>query len=271
MIKIRSKCISAMLLGSFFCALILGGRAQAYVMPTEQILYLMGTRFSGFKTLVITQKTSLASLHDPEMEVIQKEKIWLKAPDLYRSELIGEPESQDVENVSTANRGPGGDMAFRRLMMANNLESMVSLLSKLGIDIESVSLTRSDGVIAYRLGSEDPESPKLVIEKDTLLPISFCYTSQVGPDWKIVTVHFGDYQKTGNGWYPHEITYSADKEVLERYVILDLQVNTPVEQPLTEISIERSIPSRGLDVSQDVYEKEERLREIIELFKEKYE
>ncbi len=271
MIKIRSKCTKTILMGLFFCALISGGRAQAYVMPAEQLLYLMGTRFSGFKTLVITQKTSLASLYDSEIEVIQKEKIWLKAPDLYYAELIGEPESQGIENVSIAHRGPGGAMVFRRLMMANNLESMVSLLSNMGVDIESVSLTRSEGVIAYRLGSEDPESSKLMIEKDTLLPISFCYASQVGTVRKIVTVHFGDYQKAKNGWYPHEITYSEDKEVLERYVILDLQVNSPVEQPLSEISIERYLPYQGRDDSQDVYEKDERLKEIIELLKEKYE
>jgi len=271
MIKIRSKCIVAMILGLFFCALTPGGEAQAYVMPTEQLLYLMGTRFSGFKTLVIIQETSLASLYDSEGEVVRKEKIWLKSPDLYHAEIIEGSGSQGVDTVLITHRGPGGDMAFRRLMMANNLESMVSLLYNMGVDIDSVSLTRSEGVIAYRLGSEDPESPKLVIEKDTLLPISVCYVSQVGFDQKIVTVHFRDYQKTKNGWYPHEITYSANKEVLERYVILDLQVNTPVDQPLSQISIERSIRSQGLDDSQEVYKKDERLREIIDLLKEKYE
>ncbi len=259
-----------MVLGLLFFALIPGSKVNAYVMPPEQLLYLMGTKFSGFKTLVITQKTSLTSLYNPQMEVIQKEKLWLKAPGFYRAELMVESENQDVDTVSIVRREPGGDMAFRRLMMANDLESTVSLLSDMGVDIESVSLTRRDGVIAYRLGSDDPESPKLVIEKDTLLPMFFCYASQVGPEQKIVSVHFGDYQKIKKGWYPHTITYSSENGVLEQYVILDLQVNIPVDQPLSEIRIERSIPSQRFDVSQDVDEKDERLREIIELLKKKY-
>ena len=48
---------------------ILAYKAQAYVMPAEQLLYLMGTNFSRFKTLVITQSTYFENSYDNKTEV----------------------------------------------------------------------------------------------------------------------------------------------------------------------------------------------------------
>ncbi|MBW1902247.1 MAG: hypothetical protein JRJ20_11515 [Deltaproteobacteria bacterium] len=38
----------------FLVAVLIPGKTPAYVMPAEQLLYLMGANFSRFKTLVIT-------------------------------------------------------------------------------------------------------------------------------------------------------------------------------------------------------------------------
>jgi len=155
----------------FLVAVLIHGKTLAYVMPPEQLLHLMGANFSRFKTLVITQSTQLKSLHGREIEVILNEKIWLKAPDLYDAELISMPEDQTAGSGMVKGRGSGGDMSFRRLLLANDLDSRLLLLADMGVDIESVTITRFEGIIAYQLGGEDPDSPKLLIEKDTFLPV----------------------------------------------------------------------------------------------------
>jgi len=248
---------------------ILADKAQAYVMPAEQLLYLMGANFSRFKTLVITQSTYFKNPYDNKTEVALDEKIWLKAPGLYHSEFVGVSGEQAAEGSAIAVREPGGHMAFRPLLMASDLKKRISLLSDMGVDIEAVAFTRFEGTVAYQLGDSGPESPKLVIEKDTFLPVSFCYKSQTDSEQRLVSIWFGDYQKLGKGWYPYEITCSAGEEVLERYVILNLQVNTPIEYPLSEIILEPAIPPKSLAAPQKAPE-DNRLREVIEFLKDKY-
>lgn len=238
-------------------------------MPAEQLLNLMGANFSGFKTLVITQSTQLKSLQGREIEVILNEKIWLKAPDLYDAERISMPEDQAAASGMVKGRGPGGDMSFRRLLIADDLDSRMLLLADMGVDIESVTFTRFEGIIAYQLGGENPESPKLLIEKDTFLPLFFCYRSKNDPAQKSVTVRFGDYQKLGKGWYPFEIVYSGREGVIEHNFVLDLQLNTPIDRLLSEIRIDGPPSHETMDVLQEPPE-DRRLREMIELLKEKY-
>ncbi len=273
MLKTPSKCSAALLLG-LFLAVLMPGRAPAYEMPAEQLLYLMGTKFSRFKTMVITQTTHVENLYETDAGVVINEKIWLKAPGLYRSEVIGEvigeADGQDAGNSRVSDREPGGDMAFRRLLMANDLESIMALLTHMGVNLESVSLSRYEGVVVYQLGNKDLESPNLLIDKSSFLPMIFRYPSPTGPGPGMVTVRFGDYQKIGKGWYPYEITYSSDDETLERYSIVDLQVNATVEPPLSEITFQRTPPPHDLGDSEDLNGEDERLREMIELLKDKY-
>jgi len=253
----------------FLVAVLIHGKTLAYVMPPEQLLHLMGANFSRFKTLVITQSTQLKSLHGREIEVILNEKIWLKAPDLYDAELISMPEDQTAGSGMVKGRGSGGDMSFRRLLLANDLDSRLLLLADMGVDIESVTITRFEGIIAYQLGGEDPDSPKLLIEKDTFLPVFFCYRSKNDPAQRRVTVRFEDYQKLGKGWYPFEIVYSGREGVIEHNSILDLQINTPIDRLLSEIGIDGPPPHETMDVLQETPE-DRRLREMIELLTDKY-
>jgi len=253
----------------FLVAVLIPGKTLAYVMPAEQLLNLMGANFSRFKTLIITQSTQLKSLHGREVEVILNEKIWLKTPDLYDAELISMPEDQTAGSGMVKGRRPGGDMSFRRLLLADKLGTRMSLLADMGVDIESVTITRFEGIIAYQLGGEDPESSKLLIEKDTFLPVFFSYRSKNDPAQRSVTVRFGDYQKLGKGWYPFEIVYSGREGVIEHNFILDLQINTPIDRLLSEIGIDGPQPHETMDVLQETPE-DRRLREMIELLKEKY-
>lgn len=260
--------IFVLLFVGVFLALFVSEKAIPYVMQSEQILYLMEKNFSGFKTLVITQATRVLNPYDQAGEALLNEKIWLKNTGEYRSELIGETYGGEGADDVTADREPGGDVRFRMLFLCNDPETLQTFLSRMGVDTESVALTRFEGTVAYRLGHKHPQRPHLVVDKETFLPIAFCYTLQTDFETTVVRVRFDDYQKTGRGWYPYDIIYSAG-EVLEQSVTIDLQVNAPVDQPLSEIMIGKASPG-NVDPVQESQEEDEQLKEMIELLKKKY-
>jgi len=253
----------------FFISLAMPVKASAFIMPAEQVLYLMGTNFSRFKTLVITQSTHLKNRHGEEAEMSLNEEVWLKTPGFYDSELIHSPEAPDGEAGTIMDREPGGDMTFRRLLMAEDLDTRMSFLTDVGIDINFFSLTRFEGIIAYQLGSKGPSSPKLVVDKETFLPVFFCYRSQRESDQGIVTVHFGDYRQLGKGWYPFDIVYTGSEGIIEHQVVLDIKMNTSIDRPLSEIVIKSPLSYETINGPRKTPE-DKNLKEIIEFLKKRY-
>jgi hypothetical protein len=150
-------------------------------------------------------------------------------------------------------------MAFRQIFMAGDKNTIMALLSEMGINLNSVAFTRFDGVIAYRLGDEDARKPKLLIERERFLPLLLNYRLWGDSGEKTVTVRFDDYRKVAEGWYPYEIAIFAGEDLEERYFVTDLQANIPVDSSFFERHKEHKKPPD-----------EDRLREIIDLLKEKY-
>ncbi|MFH1242209.1 MAG: hypothetical protein V1689_07580 [Pseudomonadota bacterium] len=210
------------------------GKGRAYIMTADQLIGLMTGNFSKFKTLVITQSTQVIDTKDQEIGMALEEKVWLRSPDYYRLELLGVPglirpsgTEKPVLGEVVAGR-ESSEMAFRRLLIKNDSQSIKALLSRMGVNLDSVAFTRLDGVIAYRVGDGAVESPKLLIEKDRFLPLLLNYRSPERSGGKMVKVRYDDYRKVEGGWYPFKITCSIGEETLEHYFVLDLQINVPV-------------------------------------------
>jgi len=258
------------------------GSGHAYVMPAGQLADLMTANFSKIETMVITQSIHLKNQREHEPERILKEKIWLKAPCYYRSEMINKREVHSMMDYESAADQPTADAVFRLLFMAYNSSGVQALLSKMGINLELVAFTRFEGIIAYRVGDKDPEMPQLLIEKKRFLPLLLSYYLKEGAGRKMVTVRFKEYEELKDGWYPDEIYYSKGDEIKKRYFITDLQSNVPIECQLskipthdifppymTESSDEQGAPPQKKKDSQYDGE-EEGLNEIIRVLKEKY-
>ncbi len=249
--------VSFLFIAMLIC--LMTGKAGAYVMPAEQLVDLMTRNYSKFKTMVITQSTHLITPEDLEVQMILEEKIWLKSPGFHHSEMMEPSDGWDsVANELMAKR-PSTDMAFRQIFMAGDKNTIMALLSEMGINLNSVAFTRFDGVIAYRLGDEDARKPKLLIEKERFLPLLLNYRLWGDSGEKTVTVRFDDYRKVAEGWYPYEIAIFAGEDLEERYFVTDLQANIPVDPSFFERREEHQKPPD-----------EERLREVIDLLKEKY-
>lgn len=262
------KCFVAFLVIAAM-AWVLPEKGRSYVMPAEQVIGFMAVNFSKIKTLVITQSTHVVSQNDEGTETVLEERVWLKAPGFLQSEVEDQPEAEGMTGSEKTAGRLSPDMAFRRLFMGNSGESLMMLLSAMGINLESVGFTRLDGVIAYQIGDRYTGSPKLLIEKERFLPLLISYRMPGDLAQKIVTVRFEDYRKLAKGWYPYQITYSVGKDILERYSVIDLQVNVPIEPSIFEDRGDGARPVRDFEDSQGETD-ENRLREIIRLLKEKY-
>ena len=240
---------------------------HGYIMPAEQLIEFMAKNFSKFNSLVIIQSVSEDVQRSDEEHLVYyedaedvfKEQIWMKSPNLFRSEVLGD----DVE------RGEIPDMVYRQLLIANTQERLEQILSGMGINLQSVAFTRIDGGIAYRIGDKGPYSPKLIIEKERFLPLLIIYGSSENFDEGPITVWFKEYRELEQGWYPLEITYSVGDRAKETFEIQHMEVNIPIEPSLFETPSVKTRPDEARDKKERSPE-EKRLRKIIKAFEEKY-
>lgn len=232
-------------------------RCSAYIVPAEQIIDFMTGNFSGFSTLTITQSTLRTPLDGNGASFT--EQVITASPDLFRLQMLDRGQE----------RPDPPDMRYRQLLMANPGERIQRLLTGMGIDLDTVYLTRMDGVVAYGIGHRQDQGPKLLVEKERFLPLLLVYRTARGSAGDTVTVRFQDYRRQDKGWFPFEITCTVGDRVREHYTVLAFQAGVPVESAMLRPfdrgpGAERSPEKRVPDVE------ERHLQETIKAFEEKY-
>lgn len=255
----RFRCVFISLLLILGMTFFTSGRGMGYIMPAEQIIDFMAKNFSKFKTLIFTQSTQQ---QDEEAEGdgrVFEEKIWMKSPSFFHSEVI----DRDVERAAE----PAS--AYRQLLIANNGQRLSRLLSKMGIDVRSVAFTRIDGQVAYRIGDKEPDSPKILIEKDRFLPLLLIYRLPGQIFKESIRVRFKDYRKMDRGWYPFEIIYFDGQRIREVYTIQTLRLNVPIDKDFFASPRAKVQPGEPQETPKGSPE-EERLKDVIKKFEEKY-
>jgi hypothetical protein len=234
-------------------------RGHGYIMPAEQLIGLMAGNFSKFNTVVLIQSTQQEIQSDGGVERTFEEKIWMKSPSFSHSEVLDKNVDRVMEPA----------IAYRQLLIANSGQRLMQLLAKMGINLQSVAFTRIDGVIAYRIGDREPDSPKLIIEKEKFLPLLLKYRLPDDYFREKITVRFKDYRKLDEGWFPFEITYLDGKKIREIYIINTFHANLPIDPSLFDASRTKTQPEEAPEKKQPSPE-EERLKQIIKTFEEKY-
>lgn len=235
-------------------------KSFGYILPAEQIIRFMADNASRYKTLVITQFTQQEkgdALEGKTFELF-REKIWMQAPNRYHAQVL------DEDRV----RREVPDVAFRRLLLADSPDSFMHLLLTMGIDLDTVSYTKVDGIIAYRIGEADPTSPKILIEKERFLPLRLSYWSFGTRAGALIDVTFQDYREVDKGWYPFEITFASDRWPDEVYTVLSILPNGPFDSSVFSSPMSGSRPDRPPE-GEGLSDKE-RLKKIIQKFEERY-
>lgn len=241
-------------IGVFGCSPI---AADAYVLPASQIVKFMTANFSSVRSVEIVQTVLVGAAPDEEPQPVFEEKVWLKAPAYYAAErvplqglpMVGEREPSGeqaavapVPPISATRKPEELSWVFRRFLMANEDEVILQLLEELGVHTGFTGFERWDRKVAYRIGRREPGSPKLLVEKETFLPLLLQYQvfGESGPH--LLAVHFGEYEKCGEASYPHEIIYAPGNGTREIYRIRQIRLNVPVRRPLLEITF-HPVPS----------------------------
>jgi len=142
-------------------------KCLGYIIPAEQLVGFMAKNFSKFRTLLIIQSTQQEDEKSEGGEESFMEKIWMESPDRVRSQVMDHP-------MGRINKP---DMRYRQILMANNAQRLLQLLSQMGVNTHSVAFTRIDDIIAYRIGDKEPHRPKILVEKDKFLPLFLVYRS----------------------------------------------------------------------------------------------
>ena len=234
-------------------------KCRGYVIPANQLIAFMAKNFSKFQTLVIIQSTQQKDENDEMGDESFMERIWMESPDRLRSQVTDHPMGRVKEP----------DMSYRQVLMANSAQRLAQILSRMGVNLHSVALARIDGVIAYRIGDKEPEQPKILVEKDRFLPLLLVYKTPRQSVLETITVQFKDYKKMEEGWYPFEIIYTDGRAFKEIYTIHTLKANVPIDPALFVMPKREFVPEQVSEPEQ-VPAEEERLREIIKKFEEKY-
>ncbi|KPK26659.1 MAG: hypothetical protein AMK69_11695 [Nitrospira bacterium SG8_3] len=234
-------------------------KCQGYVIPANQLIAFMAKNFSKFQTLVIIQSTQQKDENDETGDESFMERIWMESPDRLRSQVTDHPMGRVKEP----------DMSYRQVLMANTAQRLAQILSRMGVNLHSVALTRIDGVIAYRIGDKESEQPKILVEKDRFLPLLLVYKASRPSVLETITVQFKDYKKMEEGWYPFEIIYTDGKAFKEIYTIHTLKANVPID-PALFVMPKREFAPEQVSEPEEVPAEEERLRDIIKKFEEKY-
>jgi len=254
----------------------------AYVLPCSQILEFMSENFDRFESLVVVQQRYLSMPERSGPDVIMKEKLILKPPKFYRLErlesLTGdskkttgrEPKAQSpAEPFTGAESEPGDayDLLPYRLLLAPGAEKTGRLLQRLGIDLDRIALDRLEETIVYRVGAEDPESPKLLIEKERFLPLLLIYRVPAGSRSSKVTLQYRDYRKLEVGWYPYEITAVSTEGARKTFFAEKVDPNREVDLPLEVIPEVRGFHSGA---KRRLYGDKDRIREVVDLLEKNY-
>ncbi|EFK05376.1 conserved hypothetical protein [delta proteobacterium NaphS2] len=178
-------------------------------------------------------------------------------------------ENQATENqLDKAFRQPNRDTSYRWLLMSQAKGGISAYLSQLGIQGDS-GYDRCDGVVAYRVGNRESQTPRLLVDKERFFPLLLSYTLPEDPEGRLVTVRFKDYRKNDAGWYPYEIEYELEGASVEVYYILNLTANAPIETSFFERKVEpspapvRPSPTQGQPG-------DDRLEEIMRKLEKKY-
>ncbi|MBN1831577.1 MAG: hypothetical protein JW896_05640 [Deltaproteobacteria bacterium] len=192
---------------------------------------------SEFSALIIIQTTWRKDDGNEEEWESYQEKIWMESSGLFRSQVQNPSKERLIEP----------DTSFRSLLMADSDEGVRGLLTRMGINLNAVGLTRVEETVAYRIGSKDPDAPKIIIEKKRFIPLVLTYSFPTHDGKATITVLFSDYRKIDNGWYPFEMNYFDPRGFRENYVIDTLLANVPIDPAVFDGADMRSIPDQATE------------------------
>jgi hypothetical protein len=235
--------------------LALPQECPGYILPAEEIIRSVASQVSRFESLLVEQVVRQTMETGSRDVTTYRERVMMKAPDSFITEVLEGSLSPGI---------PRPDSRYRILFLLNSAASLTRLLRDLGIDLQQVTYAGLERYIAYRIGGVEPESPQILVEKDTFLPLHLVYTApETGSK---VKVHFRDYRRAGGRWYPFQVTITQGGAMTlhtAHSIQPDVTFLFPFGAPPRKAAPSPAGPSAPWD-----QDKEERVRQLIRAFEE---
>jgi len=259
--------------------------APAYILPAEQILTLMIDNFGPADTLVVSQK---AVLYDPALEEGVREfeeTLYYRYPNRFRSEV----KTPGLKRILVVHRDEtviivdGKIVAetetpfdhFKDLLLYRKTGLLVDQLSRLGVNLQVVSLGRFNDKVIYVIGAKHPDDSvsQVWIDKDTLRPIGLLF----GDPYRqrpLRRIEYQDYdtEPDQGGGYPTRILFFENGSLVRMHVLESAQINPDVPDRLFDVAYLKSI-SQPVALTPSVPSSASKLDEVkegIESFKHTY-
>ena len=253
----------AVILWLLVCVQAVPGPAEGYVVPPEQLLDFMAESVAGFDTLSVTWERSEGT-GGPESPAALKEQIWFRRP--------GEAWIQRTEG--------NGDGALEDLwvdfleLFSGRRAASERFLVRSGVEVVRSAYARVDRTVAYRIGGAG--APALFLEKSRFLPLALVYEPPDAGVGEVAELRFQEYEKTGEGWFPHEILYTSASGVTGILKVKIVRPNAPFPEsgppPRMQGAGRETTGETAEEASGETAGEKEpgRLERVIRAFEEKY-
>lgn len=282
--KYKSYAVTVWFIMSAFVA----SPVYSYVPDGSHLVYLMCGKLHPPKTLKVFQTLVLP---DETGQVTLEETLYYGFTDKFRSDVTGidnhkrifvlSPEGAViVSGQAVVSEAEPVVYAYKDLLLYRDFGLTREKLKSCGIDVETSSLGRFDGRVAYVVGAAYPDLsvPQLWIDKTSFRPTRLILKYAEGAEKKAETVEvrYRHWRKFQKYWYPMRIEIFVDDR-LDRFMeVTKTDVNPVFSTDLFSVEkLKASYPSIDHDQLQEQSDqgKDELndVRQTIDNFKKMYE
>ena len=238
------KCLE---IGVFLCLLLWGWSVHAYILPAKQILAYVSDHIAWQETLVVLQKTVL---YDPDLEGGMQEfeeTLYYRHPRQVRTEVSTEGfEKVQVVSPEGVLTIIGGKIIgeaerpfdhFKDVFMYEKAEYLADGLTRLGVDLSTVTFGRYKGKVAFVMGMSGPDQQgaQIWVEKDSFHPIRLVLKKENGEPLR--EIEYSEYRPVRKGkTYPMRIFFYENGELVRMHVLESFDINADISEELFDLA-----------------------------------
>lgn len=218
---------------------------EAFVPKAPHLLYLVIEKIKQPVGIEALQTKKIINYADTGMPVTEfEERLIYAFPDRFRSELISGPSTgfsiearnryvKTIDGVIVSMEKEPQDH-YSDVLIGRDYEAMITRLAGLGIDTQTVGMTRYRDTICYVIGAPQEKGEPfsgLWIEKDTFFPVKFVVINKAGT----IEVFYEKWERFSKTWYPMHTAVFIDNRLHAILAVKSLVLKTPDSESVFNI------------------------------------
>lgn len=256
--------------------ILMPGAGEAFIPQAPHLLHLVIQKIKQPVGIEAYQtKTILSHTGNQEDSHDINEKLIYVFPNQLRSQIISDSQTgfcveSDYKFIKVMNsrvvsveKSPMD--LYTDILLYRDHETLLKQLDSAGVDTQSVSFQRYEGIICYLIGT--PESG-LWIDKETFLPVKYVVKKN---DW-VVEFVYGNWQRMSKTWYPMTGSIYLDKQLFATIAVKNFILKSQKDTALFDFEqIKLMYPENEVDSSPEKGLRVDELDKSLENFKNLYE